>query len=55
MLKKGTYKFNQDPNFNFQLNRVIMWGNGDPEEVSAAAGKITDSRSWVKALTQLCG
>ena len=26
MFRKGTFKFNQDANFNFQLNRVVMWG-----------------------------
>ncbi len=53
MFKKGTYKFNDDANFNFQLNRVVMWGNGDPNEIKAVAKGITDSASWVKALTRL--
>ena len=45
MFKKGTYQFNREPNFNFQLNRVVMWGNGDPEEVLSVSEGITDSRS----------
>lgn len=53
MFQKGTYKFNQEPNFNFQLNRVVMWGNGDPDEVAAVSEKIKDSAGWVKALTEL--
>ena len=24
MLRKGTFKFNQDANFNFQLNRAVI-------------------------------
>ena len=53
MFKKGTYKFNEDPNFNFQLNRVVMWGNGDPDEIKTVAKGITDSASWVAVLTKL--
>lgn len=53
MLRKGTFKFNQDANFNFQLNRVVMWGNGDPKEIAGVAKTITDSKSWVKAMTGL--
>ncbi len=53
MFKKGTYKFNEDANFNFQLNRVVMWGNGDPDEIKSVAKEITDSPSWVAALSKL--
>ncbi|KAG4088301.1 alpha/beta-hydrolase [Neocallimastix lanati (nom. inval.)] len=53
MFRKGTYKFNDDPNFNFQLNRVIMWGNGDPEEIKSVSKNIVDSASWVKELQKL--
>lgn len=42
MFRKGTYQFNREPNFNFQLNRVVMWGNGDPEEVLSVSEGITD-------------
>lgn len=30
--KKGLYQLNPQPNFNFQLNRVIMWDGGRLEE-----------------------
>ena len=53
MFKKGTYKFNEDANFNFQLNRVVMWGSGDPDEIESVAKGITDSASCVAALTKL--
>ncbi len=53
MFRKGTYRFLEDSNFNFQLNRVVMWGNGDPAEIEAVANEITDSASWVRALTKL--
>jgi len=53
MFQKGTYKFNDDPNFNFQLNRVVFWGDGDPEEIKEIAKDIVDSASWVKALQNL--
>lgn len=53
MFRKGTYQFNSDPNFNFQLNRVVMWGNGDPDEIRKVSQRISDSAGWVKALTDL--
>ncbi|MBR1740991.1 MAG: alpha/beta fold hydrolase [Lachnospiraceae bacterium] len=53
MIKKGTYQFNKEPNFNFQLNRLVMWGNGEPDEIMEVSESITDSRSWVQALTSL--
>lgn len=51
--KKGSWRLNQDPNFNFQLNRVIMWDGGDEEELLRVGHTITDSRSWVKVMTGL--
>ncbi|MBQ9155888.1 MAG: alpha/beta hydrolase [Eubacterium sp.] len=55
MFKKGTYQFNKEPNFDFQLNRLVMWGHGDPKEIARVSGKISDSRTWVKALSLLAG
>lgn len=45
--------FNEDANFNFQLNRVVMWGHGDPEEIFTVSKSIRDSESWVRALMKL--
>lgn len=53
MFQRGTYKFNDDENFNFQLNRVVMWGGGNPDKVAQVSKGIKDSASWVKALTKL--
>ena len=33
--KKGVYKLNEKSNFDFQLNRVVMWDGGDLEEIKA--------------------
>lgn len=33
--KKGLYQLNPQPNFNFQLNRIIMWDGGSLEEYKA--------------------
>ena len=55
MFKEGSWKLNQDPNFNFQLNRVIMWDGGDAEELLQVGNAITDSKSWVKVMTELAG
>jgi len=53
MFKKGSYQFNNDPNFNFQLNRLVMWENGDPNEIQKVSKDIVDSKSWVKTLLGL--
>ena len=50
MFGHGTYVFNEDANYNFQLNRVVMWGHGDPEEIFTVSKSIRDSESWVRAL-----
>lgn len=44
--KQGMYHLNPDPNFNFQLNRVILWDGGNLNDVMQAAKRITDSTSW---------
>lgn len=46
VFKKGTYQLNRDPNYNFQLNRVINWNNGELSDIESIAEKITDSASW---------
>ncbi|MCR4640222.1 hypothetical protein [Ruminococcus sp.] len=51
--KTGTYELNSDANFNFQLNRVIMWDGGDADEFAAVSQKIRTSSYWVSALEQL--
>lgn len=47
---KGLHNLNEQPNFNFQLNRVVMWNEGDLEEVMKIADKIKDSATWKKEL-----
>lgn len=44
--KVGTYDLNPQPNFNFQLNRTIMWDGGSLEDIKRVGSKITDSTSW---------
>ena len=46
----GTYHFNDHPLFDFQLNRVVMWNHGDPAEIQARGGEITDFPSWERGL-----
>ncbi|GAA0179012.1 alpha/beta fold hydrolase [Clostridium sediminicola] len=47
---KGLHNLNEQPNFNFQLNRVVMWNEGDLEDVMKIADKIKDSATWKKEL-----
>lgn len=49
-LKTGSYNLNDQPNFNYQLNRTIMWSDGDIEDIKKVASKIVDSASWKREL-----
>lgn len=49
-LKTGSYNLNDQPNFNYQLNRTIMWSGGDIEDIKKVASKIVDSASWKREL-----
>jgi pimeloyl-ACP methyl ester carboxylesterase len=51
--KVGSYHLHDDPNFNYQLNRLVSWGGGDLDEVREAARKITDCASWERELIAL--
>lgn len=51
--KKGVYKLNLQSNFDFQLNRLVMWNGGDLDEVRAIGSRISDSKSWKKELIDL--
>ena len=53
VFKKGTYRLNRDPNYNFQLNRVINWDGGELADIEPIADKITDSASWKKEIIHL--
>lgn len=50
---KGIYQFSEQPNFNFQLNRVLMWNEGSLEDIKAIAGKIRDSATWKKEMIEI--
>jgi esterase/lipase len=51
--KKGIYKLNENPMFDYQLNRLIMWNGGEYEAVKEVASKITDFNSWFSVLHEL--
>lgn len=46
----GSYKLNENPNFNFQLNRVIMWDGGRLEDVNKIAKDIHSSNDWKRSM-----
>ncbi|KEI01229.1 alpha/beta fold hydrolase [Clostridium botulinum] len=50
---KGLYNFNKEPNFNFQLNRIVMWNEGDLEDVKKVSTKIKDGETWKKELIKM--
>ncbi|MBW6411355.1 alpha/beta fold hydrolase [Clostridium weizhouense] len=50
---KGIYSLNKEPNFNFQLNRIVMWNDGDLEEIKRIAHKIRNSDTWKKELIDI--
>jgi len=49
----GSYNLNKNPNFNYQLNRIVMWGGGDLGEIMSVSQNITDSESWKRELITL--
>lgn len=51
--QRGTYPLNGDPNFNFQLNRVIQWDGGRLEDVQAVGSRIHSSADWKRELISL--
>jgi alpha-beta hydrolase superfamily lysophospholipase len=51
--KTGTYRLNENSNFNFQLNRVILWDGGRLEDVQKVASGIHNSADWKKSLIAL--
>ncbi len=51
--KKGVFKLNSQSNFDFQLNRLVMWDGGDLNEVKAVCDKINSSESWKRELIAL--
>lgn len=51
--KKGIYRLNSQSNFDFQLNRLVMWDGGDLNEVKDICNKINSSESWKRELIML--
>lgn len=51
--KQGIYKLNNDNNFNYQLNRIIMWNGGRLKDIEKIFHKIKDSETWKKELIEL--
>ncbi|WP_190285266.1 alpha/beta fold hydrolase [Clostridium sp. JN-1] len=51
--QKGSFALNEDSNFNFQLNRTVMWDGGDINDIKAISHKIKDSASWKKEMIEL--
>ncbi|SFD14514.1 alpha/beta fold hydrolase [Clostridium uliginosum] len=51
--KKGTYQLNDEPNINYQLNRVIMWNGGDLQEIKDVGRKIHTCGDWVREMYSL--
>jgi len=50
---RGTYSLNRDPNFNFQLNRVIQWDGGRLEDIAPVSESICTSADWKRQLIRL--
>ena len=51
--KKGVYELNKQSNFDFQLNRLVMWDGGDLKEVQEVGSRIKTSEDWKKELIAL--
>lgn len=51
--KKGVYHLNAQSNFDFQLNRIVMWDGGDLEEIKQIGPSIKTSEDWKSKLIKL--
>lgn len=51
--KAGTYQFHKEPNFNYQMNRWLTFGNISEEEICKAAGRIKDLEDWKREFLRL--
>ena len=49
----GMYHLNEEPNFNYQLCRVIHWNGGTLEDVQKVGKRIRSSADWKRALIAL--
>lgn len=50
---KGTYRFHDEPNFNYQMNRWVAFGNLPVEDVRMAAGRIRNLADWKREFLAL--
>lgn len=51
--KRGVYHLNDQSNFDFQLNRIVMWDGGDLEEIQKIGSEIKTSEDWKRELIAL--
>lgn len=51
----GTYKFHDDPNFNYQMNRWTSLGNLPVDVVKKTAAKIKDLQDYCSEFMKLAG
>ncbi|EMS72536.1 alpha/beta hydrolase [Ruminiclostridium cellobioparum] len=51
--KNGDYSLNSQANFNFQLNRMIMWDGGELADIEEISPLIKDSSSWKQNLISI--
>ncbi|MBQ9695285.1 MAG: alpha/beta hydrolase, partial [Oscillospiraceae bacterium] len=49
----GMYDLNDEPNFNYQLCRVIHWNGGTLEDVQRVGKSIHSSADWKRTLISL--
>lgn len=51
----GMYQVNPEPNFNYQLNRVVHWNGGTVEDIKEGGKRISSSEDWKRELIALGG
>lgn len=49
----GTYHFHDEPNFNYQMNRWVAFGNLPVQEVKRAADRIRNIKDWKREFMKL--
>lgn len=50
---EGTYHFHDEPNFNYQMNRWVAFGNLPVQDVKKAAEEIENINDWKREFMRL--
>lgn len=53
--KTGTNEFHNEPNMNYQFNRIYAISAGDLEEIQSVAARVNTLEDWIKEFLNMAG